>query len=77
MSIQQIDTSSSPYQILDPEGNLVGEMPKLVGKDGLKLIQREIAQSAHPQHNLALAKPRRKVQRGNQSFVPDDRAGKQ
>src|SRR5438034_3489005 len=29
MSIQQIDTSSSPYQILDPEGNLVSEMPNL------------------------------------------------
>src|SRR5881275_2306169 len=29
MSIQQIDTSSSPYQILDPEGNLVGEVPDL------------------------------------------------
>ena len=27
MSIQQIDSSSVPYQILDPEGNLVGEMP--------------------------------------------------
>src|SRR5712692_3925221 len=29
MTIQQIDSSSLPYQILDPEGNLVGELPDL------------------------------------------------
>jgi pyruvate dehydrogenase E1 component alpha subunit len=29
MTIQQIDSSSIPYQILDHEGNLVGEMPDL------------------------------------------------
>src|SRR6266480_2374843 len=29
MTIQQIDSSSIPYQILDAEGNLVGEMPDL------------------------------------------------
>src|SRR5437764_8848495 len=29
MSIQQIDSSSIPYQILDVEGNLVGKMPDL------------------------------------------------
>src|SRR6266705_5413576 len=29
MTIQQIDYSSIPYQILDPEGNLVSEMPNL------------------------------------------------
>src|SRR6266480_1671670 len=39
MSIQQIDTSSSPYQILDPEGNLVGEMPKLSAERMLSLYR--------------------------------------
>src|SRR5213592_2872325 len=39
MSIQQIDTSSSPYQILDPEGNLVGEMPKLSAEHMLSLYR--------------------------------------
>src|SRR5437868_12785094 len=29
MSIQQIDPGLVPYQILDPEGNLVGEVPDL------------------------------------------------
>jgi len=29
MTIQEIDSRSIPYQILDPEGNLVGEMPDL------------------------------------------------
>ena len=29
MTIQQIDSSSIPYQILDPDGNLLGEMPDL------------------------------------------------
>src|SRR5438034_2651396 len=37
MSIQQIDTSSSPYQILDPEGNLVDEMPDLNAERMLSL----------------------------------------
>src|SRR5438034_7416885 len=37
MSIQQIDTSSSPYQILDPEGNLVSEMPNLSAERMLSL----------------------------------------
>src|SRR5437762_5293295 len=39
MSIQQIDTNSSPYQILDPEGNLVGEMPKLSAERMLSLYR--------------------------------------
>src|SRR5437667_5805097 len=39
MSIQQIDSSSSPYQILDPEGNLVGEMPKLSAERMLSLYR--------------------------------------
>src|SRR5881275_2166144 len=37
MSIQQIDSSSIPYQILDPEGNQVGEMPKLSAERMLSL----------------------------------------
>src|SRR5437588_8285577 len=39
MSIQQIDSSSVPYQILDPEGNLVGEMPKLSAERMLSLYR--------------------------------------
>ncbi len=39
MSIQQIDSSSVPYQILDPEGNLVGEMPKLSPERMLSLYR--------------------------------------
>src|SRR5438874_1257460 len=39
MSIQQIDSSSYPYQILDPEGNLVGEMPKLSAERMLSLYR--------------------------------------
>src|SRR6516165_9988543 len=39
MSIQQIDSSSFPYQILDPEGNLVGEMPNLSAERMLSLYR--------------------------------------
>src|SRR5437868_9952201 len=39
MTIQQIDSSSIPYQILDPEGNLVGEMPKLSAERMLSLYR--------------------------------------
>ena len=39
MSIQQIDSSSVPYQILDPEGNLVGEMPSLSAERLLSLYR--------------------------------------
>ena len=39
MSIQQIDSSSVPYQILDPEGNLVGEMPNLSTERMLSLYR--------------------------------------
>ncbi|HWZ20928.1 MAG TPA: pyruvate dehydrogenase (acetyl-transferring) E1 component subunit alpha [Ktedonobacteraceae bacterium] len=39
MSIQQIDSSSVPYQILDPEGNLVGEMPNLSAEQMLSLYR--------------------------------------
>src|SRR5881398_1826437 len=39
MSIQQIDSSSSPYQILDPEGNLVGEMPNLSAERMISLYR--------------------------------------
>ena len=39
MTIQQIDSSSIPYQILDPEGNLVGEMPKLNAERMLSLYR--------------------------------------
>src|SRR6516162_318508 len=39
MTIQQIDSSSAPYQILDPEGNLVGEMPNLSAERMLSLYR--------------------------------------
>src|SRR5205809_8043149 len=39
MSIQQIESSSFPYQILDPEGNLVGEMPDLSAECMLSLYR--------------------------------------
>ena len=39
MSIQQIDSSSVPYQILDPEGNLVSEMPDLSAERMLSLYR--------------------------------------
>ncbi len=39
MSIQQIDSSSGPYQILDPEGNLVGEMPDISAERMLSLYR--------------------------------------
>ncbi len=39
MTIQQIDTSSIPYQILDPEGDLVGEMPDLSAEHMLSLYR--------------------------------------
>ncbi len=39
MSIQQIDSSSFPYQILDPEGNLVGEVPDLSAERMLELYR--------------------------------------
>src|SRR5215472_1980248 len=39
MTIQQIDSSSVPYQILDPEGNLVGEMPNLSAERMLSLYR--------------------------------------
>ncbi|MGZ3617813.1 MAG: pyruvate dehydrogenase (acetyl-transferring) E1 component subunit alpha [Ktedonobacteraceae bacterium] len=39
MSIQQIDSSSVPFQILDPEGNLVGEMPDLSAERMLSLYR--------------------------------------
>ncbi len=39
MSIQQIDSSSFPYQILDPEGNLVSEMPDLSTERMLELYR--------------------------------------
>jgi len=39
MTIQQIDSSSIPYQILDPEGNLVGEMPDLSAERMLSLYR--------------------------------------
>src|SRR6266576_3500477 len=39
MTIQQIDSSSIPYQILDPEGNLVGEMPDLNAERMLSLYR--------------------------------------
>src|SRR5215467_479749 len=39
MSIQQIDSGSIPYQILDPEGNLVGEMPDLSSERMLSLYR--------------------------------------
>src|SRR6266568_2057452 len=39
MTIQQIDYSSIPYQILDPEGNLVSEMPNLNAERLLSLYR--------------------------------------
>src|SRR5437868_1095376 len=39
MTIQQIDSSSIPYQILDPEGNLVGEMLDLSAERMLSLYR--------------------------------------
>src|SRR5947208_2655322 len=39
MTIQQIDSRSIPYQILDPEGNLVGEMPDLNAERMLSLYR--------------------------------------
>src|SRR5215472_3515801 len=39
MTLQQIDTGLAPYQILDPEGNLVGEMPNLTGERMLSLYR--------------------------------------
>jgi pyruvate dehydrogenase E1 component alpha subunit len=39
MSIQQIDSSSAPYQILDPQGNLVGEVPNLSAERMLSLYR--------------------------------------
>jgi pyruvate dehydrogenase E1 component alpha subunit len=39
MTIQQIDSSSIPYQILDPDGNLVGEMPNLSAERMLSLYR--------------------------------------
>jgi pyruvate dehydrogenase E1 component alpha subunit len=39
MSIQQIDSGSFPYQILDPEGNIVGEVPDLSAERMLELYR--------------------------------------
>src|ERR1700730_5107261 len=39
MSIQQIDPGLVPYQILDPEGNLVGEVPDLSDERMLALYR--------------------------------------
>src|SRR6266536_4439951 len=39
MTIQQIDSNSILYQILDPEGNLVGEMPDLSAERMLSLYR--------------------------------------
>src|SRR5258706_4905659 len=39
MSIQQIDPGLVPYQILDPEGNLVGEIPDLSDERMLALYR--------------------------------------
>ncbi len=39
MTIQQIDSSSIPYQILDPDGNQVGEMPELSAERMLSLYR--------------------------------------
>ncbi|MGZ3625277.1 MAG: pyruvate dehydrogenase (acetyl-transferring) E1 component subunit alpha [Ktedonobacteraceae bacterium] len=39
MSIQQIDSSSVPFQIIDPEGNLAGEMPDLSAERMLSLYR--------------------------------------
>src|SRR5438445_5369970 len=39
MTIQQIDPGLVPYQILDPEGKLVGEMPDLSAERMLSLYR--------------------------------------
>jgi pyruvate dehydrogenase E1 component alpha subunit len=39
MTIQQIDSSSIPYQILDPDGNQVGEIPDLSAERMLSLYR--------------------------------------
>ncbi|HEY6408505.1 MAG TPA: hypothetical protein VIY29_13650, partial [Ktedonobacteraceae bacterium] len=39
MTIQQVDSSSVLYQILDPDGNLVGEMPNLSAERLLSLYR--------------------------------------
>src|SRR6266699_3700375 len=39
MTIQQIDPGLVPYQILDPEGNLVGELPDLSAERMLSLYR--------------------------------------
>ena len=39
MTIQQIDSSSIPYQILDTDGNQVGEMPDLTAERMLSLYR--------------------------------------
>ena len=39
MTIQQIDSSSIPYQILDTDGNQVGEMPELSAERMLSLYR--------------------------------------
>src|SRR5438874_7476240 len=39
MTIQQIDPGVVPYQILDPEGNLVGEMPNLSAERMISLYR--------------------------------------
>ncbi len=40
MTIQQIDPGLVPYQILDPDGNLVREMPDLSAERMLWLVSR-------------------------------------
>src|SRR5437899_12825985 len=39
MTIQQIDPGLIPYQILDPQGNLIGEMPDLSAERMLSLYR--------------------------------------
>src|SRR5947208_16720868 len=39
VAIQQIDPGMAPYQILDPEGKLVGEMPDLSAERMLSLYR--------------------------------------
>src|SRR5712692_8893503 len=39
MTIQQVDPGFAPYQILDPDGNLVGEMPDLSAERMLSLYR--------------------------------------
>src|SRR5712691_3532277 len=39
MTIQQIDPGLVPFQILDPDGNLVGEMPNLSAERMLSLYR--------------------------------------